>query len=74
VAVQDDVLLSLIDEPEHHFQMASHYFARGDYTRSAAEISAGAAFERLESTGLKSTETPYCPADDTYKSGQTLYG
>ena len=48
VAVQDDVLLPLIDEPEHHFKMASRDFARGDDAGSAAEIRAGAAFLKLE--------------------------
>jgi len=48
VAVHDDVLLPLIDEPEHHFHLASRYFAQGDDSRSAAEIRAGAAFLKLE--------------------------
>ena len=42
------MLIPLIDEPEHHFHMASRYFARGDRTHAAAEIRAGAALLKLE--------------------------
>ena len=48
VVIQEDVLIPLIDQPEHHFHMASRYFARGDRTDAAAEIRAGAALIRLE--------------------------
>jgi hypothetical protein len=48
VAVPEDVLTPLIDQPEHHFHMASKYFARGDRTHAAAEIRAGAALVKLE--------------------------
>jgi hypothetical protein len=30
IVIQEEVLIPLIDEPEHHFHMASTYFARGD--------------------------------------------
>jgi hypothetical protein len=59
VVVQDDVLLPLIDELEHHFKMASSsYFARGDDSRSAAEIRAGAAFLKLEAGRHDATNKP----------------
>ena len=48
VAVPEDVLAPLIDEPEHHFHMASRYFAHGDRTHAAVEIRAGAALVKLE--------------------------
>ncbi len=48
VAVPEDVLTPLIDQPEHHFHMASRYFAHGDRTDAAAEIRAGAALVKLE--------------------------
>jgi len=48
VAVPEDVLTPLIHEPEHHFHMASRYFAHGDRTHAAAEIRAGAALLKLE--------------------------
>jgi len=48
VVVPEDVLTPLIDQPEHHFHMASNYFARGDRTHAAAEIRAGAALLKLE--------------------------
>ena len=48
VVVPEDVLTPLIDEPEHHFHMASSYFARGDRIRAATDIRAGAALVKLE--------------------------
>jgi len=48
VAVPEDVLTPLIGQPEHHFHMASRYFAHGDRTHAAAEIRAGAALLKLE--------------------------
>jgi hypothetical protein len=48
LVIQEDVLIPLIDEPEHHFYMASRYFARGDRTHAAAEIRAGAALLKRE--------------------------
>jgi len=48
VSVPEDVLTPLIDEPEHHFHMASRYFAHGDRAHAAAEIRAGAALVKLE--------------------------
>ena len=48
VVVPEDVLTPLIDQPEHHFHMASRYFAHGDRTHAAAEIRAGAALIKLE--------------------------
>jgi hypothetical protein len=48
VVVPEDVLTPLIDEPEHHFHMASRYFAHGDRTHAAAEIRSGAALVKLE--------------------------
>jgi hypothetical protein len=48
VVVPEDVLTPLIGQPEHHFHMASRYFARGDRTHAAAEIRAGAALLTLE--------------------------
>ena len=46
--VPGDVLTPLIDQPEHHFHMASRYFAHGDRTHAAAAIRAGAALVKLE--------------------------
>ncbi len=48
VVVPEDVLTPLVDQPEHHFHLASSYFARGDRTHAAAEIRAGAALLELE--------------------------
>jgi len=48
VAVPEDVLTPLIGQPEHHFHMASRYFAHGDRTHAAAEIRVGAALVKLE--------------------------
>ncbi|MGD0291986.1 MAG: hypothetical protein ABSC63_20460 [Candidatus Binataceae bacterium] len=48
VVVPEDVLTPLIDQPEHHFHMASRYFAHGDRTHAAAEIRAGAALLKIE--------------------------
>jgi hypothetical protein len=48
VVVPEDVLNPLIDQPEHHFHMATRYFAHGDRTHAAAEIRAGAALVKLE--------------------------
>jgi hypothetical protein len=48
VVVQEEVLTPLIDQPEHHFHMATRYFARGDRSQAAAEIRAGAALLKLE--------------------------
>ena len=48
IVIQEDVLIPLIDEPEHHFHMASAYFARGDRFKAATEIRAGAALLKLE--------------------------
>ncbi len=48
VTVPENVLTPLIDQPEHHFHMASRYFARGDRTHAAAEIRVGAALLKLE--------------------------
>jgi len=48
VAVPEDVLTPLIDQPEHHFHMASRYFAHGERIHAAAEIRDGAALVKLE--------------------------
>ena len=48
VVAPEGVLTPLIDEPEHHFHMASSSFARGDRFKAATDIRAGAALVRLE--------------------------
>ncbi len=48
VAVPEDVLTPLIGQPDHHFHMASTYFAHGDRTHAATEIRVGAALLKLE--------------------------
>jgi hypothetical protein len=48
VVVPEDVLTPLMDQPEHHFHMASKYFAQGDRTQAAAQIRIGAALLKLE--------------------------
>ena len=48
VVVPEEVLIPLIDQPEHYFHMASRDFARGDRTQAAADIRAGAALLKLE--------------------------
>jgi len=48
IVVQEDVLIPLIDQPEHHFRMASRYFAKGDRNQAAAQIRVGAAMVKLE--------------------------
>ena len=48
VVVPENVLMPLIDEPEHHVRTASSDFARGERFKAATEIRAGAALVKLE--------------------------
>jgi hypothetical protein len=48
VVIQEAVLIPLIDEPEHHFHLASKDFARGDHAQAADEIRIGASLIRIE--------------------------